>query len=622
LSLGVCFTLIVIVYCAIVIDNLPLKIGQRGDPTFNEPGLVRIDELDPGQSVSLRQLKTYYLWSKNKVPFGRWLENLEQNSKVKLVNKNILGIDYSLPLMGIYENDCKRVYCYGHTINFSNIPGLLWKGLIGIEDYRYLDHQGVDLRSLMRALWHDLKVMRLEQGGSTLTQQLVKNLYFSNERKFSRKIKEMIASIYLEWKYSKEEILAAYFNEVEWGSLQGIRIKGVYAASLMYFDKRPTELMPFEVAILIGLLKGPYYYSPFTHADRLRSRTSIVFNKLKELRLFPRGIKPWSEKAWSTWLDGLRKRGDQFDVRSIWLLSTQKVKNFDAFILNLEQTSLIAKLKKKYPKVDWAAKTSLWKVGKKKPTEVLKLYSKNERSSRRAFREEKHQVGSLLKPVIYGILGDMGLDLETEVSTKPIVLKLKSGRWSPREAHKLTEPTTTYRKALVTSMNNPVVRAVQGIGFDKFEPELIKVVPTLLTPLSEYPAQLLGALELTIEELAALYNQFLFSACKNSTYSSVVEALSDPTDTTIRFRVGQNMGQMKFFGKTGTTNQGLSNWFIGFDGLNLFVSWVGVEDTTTAPKDLRVYGSNTAFILYRNFYESRGKHFNEMACRPDLEAID
>lgn len=605
----------VLAYCVVTIRELPPVFKETtysGTKILNESNAT--NALSSGIATPERLLKTFYIWGNSPQSYETWKKSLLGSKKIEIERQDVItSQDISLP--SLVTNKCEGVFCLQRRIAFSNIPGQLWKGLIGIEDYRYLDHKGVDLRSLLRALWHDIKVMRLEQGGSTLTQQLVKNLYYSNERKFSRKIKEMIVSVYLEWKYSKEEILSAYFNEVEWGSFQGIKIKGIYAASLMYFDKKPSFLTEYEVSVLIGLLKGPYYYSPFSHEKRLRQRANVVFAKLQELGLVSSLATRWSDNEFSNWVKILKERSQDVDVYSIWVIGQKKNNNFSNYVLVNEQHKLIKELKKKYPLADWASKVSVWKKVNNTYENIYKHYSKVERLQSRAFEEERHQVGSLLKPIVYGLLIDNGLKLEDKVSSKREVFKLKSGNWSPRESHKTEAEEVTYLTALMTSMNNPIVRAAREYGFDKVEKGLTKVIPELHTPLSEYPAQLLGAVEMSIDELGNAYQDFIEKSCTEIKRKPLIEALSDPKRTTIRHRVGKNLGQMKFFGKTGTTNSGFSNWFVGHNGDELFIGWVGVENVATVKKKLKVYGSNTSFLLYRNYYENHGQYFSEMACQ-------
>jgi len=609
------FFIATIALCVAIVSDIPKFVRQERPITRPLRHESNEHKIDSSVEVNRNELQSFYLWSNQRGEFKEWLQyNLDTKKMIFNKRKSRLTTKEEIFLGRVDDNDCEQIYCLQKKLPFYQVPSVLWKGLIGIEDYRFLDHKGVDPRGLLRALWHDIKVMRFEQGGSTLTQQLVKNLYFSNERKLSRKLKEMVVSVYLEWKYSKEDILAAYFNEVEWGAHQGIKLKGIYAASLAYFNKRPQSLSSYEMSILIGLLKGPYFYSPYKHSDRLRKRSLVVFNKLVELNLVSSHSKVWSEKSFSSWVENLKKRSSSSTVLSIWMMGKKVNKTYPFYVLLNQQNKIVKGLKKKYPKTDWSSKLGVWKKKNGSYQNIFRHYTKVERNEDLAFQKEKHQIGSLLKPIIYNFLIKKGLSLSDEVTTERVKLRLKSGEWMPRESHKINKDKTTHFEALITSMNNPIIRAVKSIGFDKVEGDLKEWIPGLLTPLSEYPAQILGSIELSMNDLALTYQKFFNDACLHDGGKSVLDALSDPKQTTVKFRVGQNLGQMKFFGKTGTTNKGINNWFVGHGGDELFISWVGVEDTSTIKEKLQAYGSNTSFLLFKNFYEHGGRLFSELTC--------
>lgn len=602
------------VYSYSVVASIDLeKILMSRAPELKRPDAP--DKLEQGSLARYKDLRLYWTWSKYGQDFKPFLS---ENAKMwkSLKNNEEIFWQEDLSLESPKINDCESIYCLQTRLRFPEIPSLLWRGLIGIEDYRFLNHKGVDLRALLRALWHDLRVMRLEQGGSTLTQQLVKNIFYTNEKKFSRKIKEMIASTYIEYKLEKEQILQAYFNEVMWGSLQGIRIKGIGAASLFYFQKKPQSLTPYEVSILISLLKGPYYYSPVHKVERLKDRANLVFNKLKELNLFSDDSSLWSEEKWTNWHRDIVNLSKGSELKSLYFLTklASEHQNFSTYIFIKEMEDMKLSLSEKYPKSDFAIKAYKKKLGTKNSTPFFH-YSKYERSLDQAIKEERHQVGSTLKPIIYFLLENEGLDMASDVETSPFTLKLKSGEWSPKESHKGIPEKVSYEEALVQSLNRPVVKAVQNYGFSKFETLLDERIPNLMKPLSEYPAQLLGAVELSIEELAGVYEEFLNGACKAKDSSRVLLALSDPKRTTIRFRVGSKLGQMRFFGKTGTSNNGFDSWFVGYEGQELMVVWVGLEGRRDTEKEFKLYGSNSSFVIYKNYYQFRGKLFNEMPCQ-------
>ncbi|MCF8058049.1 MAG: transglycosylase domain-containing protein [Bacteriovoracaceae bacterium] len=597
-----------------VIDSIQLtKILDSSPPPSKR--LDREDFIEQGSLVKAKDLELYLIWSKEELNKNEFLK--QRGFSDQLVEEgDAIFFQEKVVLPELRQNDCLEIYCIQSKLRFSEIPSLLWKGLIGIEDYRFLDHKGVDPKSLIRALWHDLKVFRLEQGGSTLTQQLAKNLFYTNEKKFSRKIKEMIASAYIEFSLEKEQILQAYFNEVMWGSLQGIKIKGVSAAAFFYFLKKPSELDPYEVSILISLLKGPYYYSPVYKIERLKERANLVFEKLKSLNLFPDSSNPWPQETWDTWHKGIKARSEGMGFRSMYLLSkkVRERRTLGNFVFINQVEELNRDLRKRYPKSDFAIKS--FKVNLKDSTmeNQFEYYTKVERDLTLAIENERHQVGSTLKPIIYGLLEETGMNLNDSIETTPLTLELKSGPWAPRESHGGLPEKVLIKEALVQSLNRPVIRAVMKYGFDNFEKILVTKIPRLKLPLSEFPAQLLGSVELSLSELSAVYGEFLKRTCYGENESEVLNVLSDPLKTTIRFRVGEKLGQMRFFGKTGTSNNGFDSWFVGFDGLELLITWVGLEGPRDSEKEFKLFGSNSSFLIYKNYYQYRGKLFNEMAC--------
>ncbi len=499
------------------------------------------------------------------------------------------------------------------------------KGLLGIEDYRFLQHQGVDPVSILRALVADIKAMSLVQGGSTLTQQLAKNLFLTNEKRFERKLREVVYALYLERAYSKEEILTMYFNEIFWGAIGGIYIKGVDMASRVYFGKTPSELDDFEASMLIGLLKGPYYYHPLNHPERLKSRTNIVFNRLRELRLVSSDeTLAWSDKKWKVWSKQLKRKNKSSLMRSVYLVSQndqEGLEPFEKFIYYESVARARAALSDRTEGADIAVKTAI--VSSKCQSldcpDSFTFYSKTERDRRIALFEERHQVGSVLKPIIYQQLLEEGRSLDDFVSTRPITLKLKSGDWTPNDGDYNGLEEVTLKYAIQKSRNTPLIRAASQVGFDKLESRLLPYFPNLLTPLGEYPAQLLGAIELSLNELSTAYLMFLERQCsdfksgKSSYEESLLYFLAKAEETTISRVAGDVIKSSLIFGKTGTTNNGLDNWYIAFDGQNFYATWFGV-DSQRAGKKLRLYGSNSAFRIFQNFIQYRGKQVSEFVC--------
>ena len=170
-------------------------------------------------------------------------------------------------------------------IALQDVPPALVAALVAVEDRAYFDHFGVSIRGILRAMKANIAAGRTVQGGSTLTQQLVKNFFLTNERSLQRKVKEAFMALLLELHYSKEEILQAYLNEVYLGQSGRRSINGIALASRFYFAKDVRQLDLSEVALLVGMVKGPSYYNPFRYPDRARKRRNLVLGIMEDLNI-------------------------------------------------------------------------------------------------------------------------------------------------------------------------------------------------------------------------------------------------------------------------------------------------------------------------------------------------
>lgn len=563
--------------------------------SFEEGGIVKKDVFD-----------FFYSKTTDKRFFSVIKKNLRETKDHYIIEENFV-------LEPLIENECTSLRCIQYRIPFSNIPNIFSKGLIGIEDYRFLNHFGVDLKSILRAIIQDIKAGSFVQGGSTLTQQVVKNIFYTNEKSLERKIKEAIVAIYLESKLDKTTILQTYFNEVYWGSLGGVLIKGIEAASRIYFNKHILDVSSYEVSILISMLKGPNYYHPIRRTERLRKRANFIYKKLKGIGFIPKGDQSsWNDEKWNKWVDFLKTSVEKNLHESFLLTLKNKRSENDFLYFNSILAAENLLKRKEWRKNSYSVKMisgSSANNGKR-----LNYYSRFERDIEKALTEEFVQVGSTLKPLIYKKLIDRGLNVDDTVTLEPITLKLISGDWTPRESHSINENEITLERALQESFNIPVVKLVQKIGFEKIEKDLKGDFPKLLTPLAQYPAQLLGALELSVSDMFNAYSNFFKKDCVAGNQNSITKVLSDPTKTTIKRRVGKSLKNQRFFGKTGTSNNGLDNWFIGYDGKDLFVIWFGVDGNRAEVEDQNTYGSNTAFLIYKESVTYSGRRLSILPC--------
>ncbi len=601
---GLTCLLAIIFFVISVIMEIPSDRLSLLDENLTKRTFSSRSALEEGAIINRDELKDYLRFTQDS-----WdIEKLIDDNKLEAKGKK-LYINETIELPPLILNDCLSLNCFQHRMSFESIPSVFWKTLIAIEDQRFLNHQGIDYYSILRALYYDLKSLKIVQGGSTISQQLVKNLFLTNEKTISRKIKEIIMALYIEKNFSKEEILEAYFNEFEWGSLQGLKIKGLHAACLYYFGKKPNEIDIFEAAILIGLLKGPYYYHPLKYEERLKSRTKVVFKKLIDLGFaIPTVNKQWTEKEWRSWFQNLQKNEKKLSLSVMWEIKENNfLGSYESFVFLKKARDLENQMDNK----NISIKAVIGNI--KDPTHKFSFYSREQRNKKRAMEEEKHQIGSVIKPFLYRILRTKFPSLEEVFLKDPLTLELKSGKWEPSEAGNDQKGEVSLKEALLKSMNRPLIRAALEFDMKELGPMLSEWFE-IYTPLQEYPSQILGAVEVSVEDLYRKYIRFFNEECNyRPVESNIIYLLSDPTETTIRKKVGKYLKSHRFFGKTGTTNKGLNNWFVFFDGHRVGIIWVGWEADQDI-KDLKLYGSTTAFKLFQGFYLDNGLRFNDIDC--------
>jgi len=593
---------------------------------------TKISRASTKQELSVLESDTKIL----KTTFERYLLYSEVNNQEKYLDelvttkqieasKNYYFINENIELEKLKVNSCNQFRCIQNRQDFSQIPSSIWKGLLGTEDFRFLEHRGVDPIAIMRAIVVDIMAMKFVQGGSTLTQQLVKNLYLTNEKKIRRKIKEIIFAIYIENVLDKEEIVTLYLNEVFWGTYQGIRLKGFHSASLAYFNKTPSELNEFEATILVSFLKGPAYYHPVRGLKRMKTRANAVYKRLQNINLFSKEKdQSWTDEEWNNWSVDFEKRSLETSFYSYFLASHNNESVIDSFdkIQLYESISKIRKwLKPRAKDADIAVKVIIAdkECSSYDCVNSFSYYSKYERDKRKAMTSELHQVGSLLKPVVYESFIELGRNYDEIISTKPLVLKLKSGVWKPKDYSKAKNDDIELKVALQKSKNIPLVRVAQEIGFDVLEENLTQIIPRMLTPLSEYPAQLLGALELSMEDVLNVYSNFIKKKCseikENGTEfeKTVLHYMSVADETTISKLAKPPLKNANVFGKTGTSNNGLDNWYFAFDGKKVYVFYYGVE-SSRGELNLRLTGAVSSYMIFQEFMNLRGKQISEVIC--------
>ena len=513
-------------------------------------------------------------------------------NKKKYLVENV-DINLSLTL-----NSClKSENCLRIPIKLNEISGNVWRALIGIEDSRFLTHQGLDWISIFRAFLVNLRAAKIIQGGSTLTQQLAKNLFFSTERTITRKLKEAFYSMILELKYSKLELIEAYLNNVYWGSYKGLNIYGIKAASVFYFSKHPNDLDEFEASILIGMLKGPSLYSPFNSKKSfLIDRSNLIYKKLIADNFFTGTARVWTGPSWESWFK------TNFGQRFLQLKSYSETKDhsFELFSLSYFLNKKLVELSKNFPKGEFEY-------------QVIGQHDQNiqfQMSSNLAILNQRKNIGSLLKPIVYSIILENSSPDEM-LSTEPITFNLKSGKWTPSDHYNETK-LVSLKYALLKSLNIPYLRKINDFGFIKLEENLKKYIKNLKLPLSEFPAQLLGSAELTMDELKNVFTTFFNGRCTNKGIEKVYQILSDPSESTTA-NWAKSIGDSQFFGKTGTSNNGYDNWYVFHDSRDFYIIWMG----HIGKRDVGSFalsGAGVSFDVLQDFLTSRAKNIGHNTC--------
>jgi penicillin-binding protein 1B len=506
----------------------------------------------------------------------------------------------------------------------ADVPPLLRSGIKLIEDRRFDEHHGVDAHGIARALWADIRARRLVQGGSTLTQQLVKNYFLSDEQSFTRKATEAIMAMQLEAHFSKEEILVAYLNEVYLGQDGSRAIHGFGLGSEYYFAKPLAELDAGEVAMLIGLVKGPSYYDPRKHADRARARRNLVLQQLAEAHLLetaaaqraaanPLGLKPPGGSYVPAYLDLVRRHLKRdYAEADLAAAGLAVYTSLDpraqaaaerALTLNLQRLDTASRVR-------GAHLEGAVIVAEPNSGDVIAVVGGRDVGTdgfNRAL-DARRPIGSLVKPAVYLTALESGrYNAATLIEDAPIELKLKDGSvWAPQNFEHQIYGWVPMARALAESMNLATVRLGLDLGLPKVADTLqrlgLQTSPTL------NPSLLLGTVEMTPLEIVELYTSLANGGfrARLRAVRAVVDESGRPLKS-FKVQVEQAAPSAAVYqldrmltlvttrgtgrdaaarlprgtivaGKTGTSSDTRDSWFAGFTGSYLAVAWVGYDD--------------------------------------------
>ena len=517
-------------------------------------------------------------------------------------------------------------------VKLDEVPPLLPAGLIYIEDRNFEHHFGLDPKAILRASWANLRAGRAVQGGSTITQQLVRNFFLTLERKWSRKINEAFMALLLEAHYSKQEILEAYLNEVHLGQDGGRAVHGFGLASQFYFNKPLAELQPQEIALLIALVKGPSFYNPRKNAQRARDRRDLVLSMLASAGFLT------TEEYQAALKKPLGVVGDAGGNAARYpafvdLVKRQLIGQYPEQDLTNEGLRIFTTLDPRSQEVLEKRLTgglpALEKRRKMKPGtlegagvitsvedgKVLALVGGREvryPGFNRAL-DARRPIGSLAKPFVYlaALMQPDKYNLATTLQDEPVEIESPPGtKWAPRNYDKQTHGPVPLFVALAQSYNLATVHLGLDVGVANVR-EIMRAAGMLGDP-PAVPSLFLGAVELAPLEVAQLYGTLAASGYLTP-LMAIREVMTSDGQPLTRYplRVRQALPEAPVFllnwgleqvmesgtavsvrayvppgvrlaGKTGTTDDMRDSWFAGYGEDRVVVIWVGRDDNQPA----------------------------------------
>ncbi len=533
-------------------------------------------------------------------------------------------------------------------VALQDVPELLVTGLQAVEDRQFKHHHGVSLRSIARALLANVKAGRTTQGGSTLTQQLVKNYFLSSERTLIRKANEAIMAILLEWHYDKAEILEAYINEIYLGQQGRHAIHGFGRASEFYFDRPLQDLDSGQIALLVGLVRGASLYNPRRNPERALQRRNQVLDifgstgvlndkELKVARSRPLGVTAHPRTGGSRYpafLDLVRrqlKRDYQAsDLSNEGLRIFTTLAPFEQDFAQKAVTTGLEGLQQRGLPADLQGALVVADVASGEIRALVGDRVSDRNGFNRAL-DARRQIGSVIKPLVYLLALEHVNDynLVTVVKDEPVSLRQPDGSvWTPANYDHKSHGDMTLLDALVNSYNQATVQVGLEIGV----PNLIRKIKRLgvNASVASVPSTLLGAVELTPIEVTQIY-QSLAAGGYSVPLRSVTAVLTPQGQVLSRYplrllplenrdavallnfaltRVVER-GTAKTLhsligsdstiaGKTGTTNERRDSWFVGYTRDRVAVSWVGLDDNRPAG----VTGGNAAMRVWAELFRN------------------
>lgn len=534
-------------------------------------------------------------------------------------------------------------------VSLDEVPDQLVTGLQAVEDRDFARHHGVDISGMARALFVNVKSGQAKQGASTLTQQLARSglLGIGKEQTFKRKFNEILYAMLIEMRYDKRTILEAYFNQVYLGQRGAQAIHGVAAASEFWFGRDLRDLTTEQIALVIGIVRGPSHYDPRRNPERAKERRDFVLGEMHETRLIndaelqralkaPLGVTKTPGGAapnrFPAYVDLVRRQlARDYPADALQGAGLSVMTGMSPAAQAYAEGAVTQTLKSLYRKRGPELQSGLVMTDVRSGEVVAVVGSRDFANPgfNRAV-EAQRPVGSLLKPFVYLLaLAQPGkYSLASWVNDAPVTITLGKGRrWSPGNSDGRSHGSVRLIDALAQSYNQATVRVGMDVGPERLADLIRTLAGITATP---NPSLILGSVDQSPYAMAQLY-QFLASGGEIQPLHAVRGVL-DPdgralnrydkvpapaqngdavaarlitaalqhavTSGTGRSLVSQGLGKLQAAGKTGTSNDSRDSWFAGWTGDHLAVVWVGNDKN----KATGLYGATGAMRVWSGIF--------------------
>jgi penicillin-binding protein 1B len=605
-----------------------------------------------------------------------WKNSDQSENLIAVTGETISGVYTGSPLSASIEAELNPILVAQYRNNepvmqdekkIANIPVQCLNAVIAIEDNDFLDHSGVSYSGLARAFIKNIVKMRKAQGGSTITQQLVKNYFLSPEKTLIRKAKELYMAIKLESLWTKDEILQTYLNIIYMGQAGAFQIRGFSAASQSYFAKPIEKLNLPECALLAAIINNPGQNHPWRKTEKSRARRNLVLTKMKDLNLisetefntsldFPMP-NPVENKATETapyFFDAVRAQANELgiEIEDHSFYTSLNLTFQDSAQKSLQSGIQAATEKKTKLKSNKEKGLSLQGVimTAQNTTGYVSAFVGGQNYRQTQFNRalnSRRQIGSLVKPIVY--LSGLAYGLANEKNVTPTTVLtdqyfewiFDKKKWAPENYDKKFRGEVPYYYALKESLNSPTVQVAYQVGIQPITEtakklgitsKLENIPSTSLGASSLYPIEVLQAYT-TLAKFGLFQKLSFIKKIQDSDGQTIYQHTTAPEQTTDRTKTAILVGMMKqtlisgtaksataygftlpAAGKTGTTSNGNDAWFAGFTPYLTTVVWLGFDQNVST----YLTGASGAVPIWAQHMKKMSEQFNPTVSSNDF----